>query len=90
MPGAIATSITCGPQALLTVLMSIPWSSVQLLGPSTRDSGLSGNTSPPVLVVEPPEPAPPATWELLAACWTALNRVAAVRLPTVPLAGASP
>ena len=36
--------MTFGPQALLTVPMSIPWSSVQSFGGSTRLSGLSGNT----------------------------------------------
>ncbi len=86
VPGAIATSVTWLPQALLTVPMSMPWSSVQAFGASTRESGLSGKTRPAVLV----EPAPGRRSLPLAACLTAACRAAAVRRPTAPLAGSSP
>ena len=53
VPDVIATSTAFEPQALPTVPMSIPWSSDQSLGGSTRLSGDSGNTSP-LVVEEPP------------------------------------
>ena len=45
VPEVIATSTTSGPQALLTVPMSMPWSSVQWLGESTRVIGSAGTPS---------------------------------------------
>ena len=51
------------------------------MGGSTRDSGLSGNTSP----VGPPEE--PGTAVVLVTLWTADSSIDEVRLPTVPLAG---
>src|ERR1700755_2066289 len=82
VPGAIATSVTCDPQALLTVPMSIPWSSVQALGGSTRLSGLSGNTRAPDAGEET------ETGEGFGTASQLASRAGAVGLPTAPLAGA--
>ena len=82
MPVVIATSITREPQALPTVPMSTPWSSVQDDGDSTRELGRSGNTHPDVegagseLARPTVFPAP-----------TQFRSVVAVRTPTVPLGG---
>src|SRR5437763_15515086 len=91
VPEVIATSTTWRPQAAPSVGTSTPWSSDQVLGPRTRLSGLSGNAQPLPVVPEgdpPPEERfiPPP----LAASLTAASNLAAVRGPTVPLAGCRP
>ena len=73
--------MTCAPQALLTVPMSMPWSRVQSLGGSTLDRGVSGNTSP----LGPPDE--PGTAVVLVTLCTTASSIDEVRSPTVPLAG---
>src|SRR5437588_10074936 len=87
VPEAIATSVTWAPQALLTVPMSMPWSSVQALAGSTRESGLSGKTIEPEGAVV--DAGAGTAWRppSLAAARTAYSSVAAVLRPTVPLGG---
>src|SRR5437868_7082662 len=85
VPEVIATSVTSAPHPLPTVPMSMPWSSVQALIGSTREIGASGNAHPDVVEVvlgsEAPDPV------AIAVTWA--RSAAAVRLPTVPLAGTS-
>src|ERR1035437_1008112 len=97
VPDVTATSVTCEPQALLTVPISTPWSSFQLLGSSTREEGCSGKTQadeepvgvPPATPTTPPPrfaPPEPATAARVATVWTAVRRIEAVFGPTMPLA----
>src|SRR6478736_4857719 len=84
VPEVTATSTTFGPQALLTVPMSIPWSIVQWLGVSTRDVGVSGNTQPPAVSAGTPTAGAGSAVVVLR---TIVSSIAAVLRPTAPLTG---
>ena len=86
VPDVIATSITFAPQALFTVPMSTPWSSVQALGERTREIGSSGNTHEPVPAGDCPGAS--STPDPFAVFLTAASRVWAVSRPTTPVTGA--
>jgi hypothetical protein len=76
VPEPIATSMTREPQALFTVPMSTPWSSVQVSGGSTCSIGRSGNTNVVLLVDLTVVPLV-----------TQARRVRAVRMPATPVTG---
>src|SRR5450755_441806 len=85
VPAVIATSVTCEPQSALTVGMSTPWSRLQSLEGCTVERGRSGNTN------EFDAPAVGALGVLSTPSFpgflTAASSFAAVRRPTLPLAG---
>src|SRR6516225_1452389 len=85
VPEVIATSTALAPQPLLSIAMSIPWSSVQELDGITMETGWSGNTQP--LVPASDRPGVSTTPEPFAVFLTAASSVAAVTWPTTPVTG---